>query len=115
VEFVASRIATVLDRSSNQCSMSSTAASAAALRAFSPSVLVMSKKFASGCGVASRRYFPTLKTSARIDIQPRYRFTARKGQRGSFAQSIETSQTFASDKAFAPGRQPDHDKAYLIL
>ena len=78
VEFVASRIATLLSLSSNHRSMSSTAASAAARRAFSPSGLLMSKNLASGCGLSLRRYLPTLKISAFTDVHLRYRLTRRR-------------------------------------
>jgi len=56
--------------------MSFTAASAAALRNRSPSVLEKSKKEAAGCGVAVRRYEPTLKHFALMLSQSRYRTTA---------------------------------------
>ena len=55
----------------NQLHMSFTAASAAAFRSLSPSLLLVSKNDAAGCGVAVRRYDPTLKHLAVMLSQPR--------------------------------------------
>lgn len=71
VLFVASKIPIVLPGERNQLHMSLTAASAAALRSLSPSLLLLSKNEAFGCGVFVRRYDPTLKHRARMLSQPR--------------------------------------------